>query len=339
MRRGRVVALVLAVCVILAVIWFLKVTSRQASDDLVLQLPVDCTIGETCFVQNYVDVDPGPGVQDFTCGALAYDGHKGTDFRVPDLMAMASGVSVLAAASGVVLRIRDGVDDGFPDEVGAAQIDGAECGNGIVIDHGDGWETQSCHLRKGSVAVAPGQEVEAGEPIALVGMSGMAEFPHLHLSVRHQGQVVDPYVGSQPPASCGGDARPLWSVAAQSVLAYRPSGVVNAGFTSIAPTLRDIETGDVRQHGPRSNSNLIMYVRFFGLRPGDEQRYQILDPGGAIVAETVAGPAEKSKAQWMQFIGRRASAQGWRSGTYRGRFELVRAGEVVLTATPRVEIP
>ena len=32
-------------------------------------LPIDCTPGQDCVVQNYVDQDPGPGWQDYRCGS------------------------------------------------------------------------------------------------------------------------------------------------------------------------------------------------------------------------------------------------------------------------------
>ncbi len=338
-RSVRVAAFGLAYCALLATVSVFLSTHSKAADGPVLELPIDCSLGVTCFVQNYVDIDPGPGAQDFTCGALTYNDHKGVDFRVRDLADAAKGVSALAAAPGLVLRIRDGVPDGFPDEIGEAQIEGRECGNGIVIDHGGGWETQYCHLRNGSVTVKPGQRVEAGERIALVGMSGNAQFPHVHLSVRHEGQVVDPYVGRELPATCTGDIRPLWSAAAQRDLTYRPSGVINAGFTSVTPTLRGIENGEIGEHEPGAGTNLIFYVRFFGLQAGDRQRFHVFDPRDGIVAETTTAPAQENKAQWMQFIGRRPPPQGWPSGIYRGRFELLRDGVVVLTATPQIEIP
>jgi hypothetical protein len=41
-----------------------------------------CELGKICFVQNYVDVDPGPAALDFTCGSATYDGHKGIDIRL-----------------------------------------------------------------------------------------------------------------------------------------------------------------------------------------------------------------------------------------------------------------
>mgnify|MGYP001154009466 CR=1 FL=1 len=72
--------------------------------ELRLASPLACGPADGCSIQNYVDVEPGPGVQDFACGVLSYDGHRGTDFQVPDLKRMRRGVAVLAAASGVVLR-------------------------------------------------------------------------------------------------------------------------------------------------------------------------------------------------------------------------------------------
>ena len=58
-----------------------------------LNSPVDCALGETCFIQNYVDRDPGPGVRDARCGPRSYNGHKGTDFSVPDVATMKRGIT------------------------------------------------------------------------------------------------------------------------------------------------------------------------------------------------------------------------------------------------------
>ncbi len=50
-----------------------------------LALPLDCDMTDTCFIQQYLDHDPGPGAIDYTCGPLAYDAHEGTDFALPTL--------------------------------------------------------------------------------------------------------------------------------------------------------------------------------------------------------------------------------------------------------------
>ena len=101
-------------------------------------------------MQNYVDQDPGPGARDHTCGPLSYDGHGGTDIRVAGRPEMAAGVAVLATAPGVVRVARDEMADA------PASNGGPEAGNAVVLDHGNGWQSQYSHLRQDSVTVAVG---------------------------------------------------------------------------------------------------------------------------------------------------------------------------------------
>ncbi|MEQ8369516.1 MAG: M23 family metallopeptidase, partial [Alphaproteobacteria bacterium] len=131
-------------------------------------VPVDCDMGLVCAIQQHVDRDPGQGIADFAGGRLTYDGHDGTDFRVRDRVDMARGVPVVAAAAGTVLRVRDGEADIEGRARDAAIAADRMAGNGVVIDHGDGWETQYSHLRQDSIAVIPGQRVAAGDVLGLV---------------------------------------------------------------------------------------------------------------------------------------------------------------------------
>ena len=71
---------------------------------LELGLPPQCTLGKDCFVQQYADMDAGPGVTDPFCGPDTYDGHDGTDLRVLSMADVARGVAVVAVADGTVLR-------------------------------------------------------------------------------------------------------------------------------------------------------------------------------------------------------------------------------------------
>src|SRR5260221_26923 len=123
-------------------------------------LPIECQLGVDCWPVNLFDHDPGGGWRDFACGAMSYDGHDGTDFWLRDQISMDQGVAVLAATPGRVRGVRDGMADIAVRRGGRAAIAGRECGNGLVLDHGDGWETQYCHMRKGSVAVRQDQRVE-----------------------------------------------------------------------------------------------------------------------------------------------------------------------------------
>src|SRR5881628_589231 len=63
-------------------------------------------------IVNYVDLDPGsPGILDYRCGDLTYDGHQGTDITISDFYDMDEGVPVLCAAPGTVLQTHDGEFD------------------------------------------------------------------------------------------------------------------------------------------------------------------------------------------------------------------------------------
>jgi hypothetical protein len=70
-----------------------------------LSLPIACTPGTDCFIQQYVDRDKGPGVRDYACGAETYDGHEGTDIRLRTTAEVAKGVGVLASAPGTVIGV------------------------------------------------------------------------------------------------------------------------------------------------------------------------------------------------------------------------------------------
>jgi murein DD-endopeptidase MepM/ murein hydrolase activator NlpD len=50
----------------------------------------------------------------------------------------------------------------------------------VVIDHGNGEFSHLGHLKPGSVKVAVGDKVHAGQQLAQVGTSGSSLFPHLH---------------------------------------------------------------------------------------------------------------------------------------------------------------
>ncbi|MEE1555994.1 MAG: M23 family metallopeptidase, partial [Alphaproteobacteria bacterium] len=108
---------------------------------------------------------------------------------------------------------------------------------------GGGWQTQYCHLRQGSLRVQKDEKVKRGQALGTIGLSGKAEFPHLHLSVRCRGAVVDPFLGARVKAGCGVTGRPLWQPALLAELAYRPSGVLASGFGDQVPSLKQVIAG------------------------------------------------------------------------------------------------
>ena len=281
-----------------------------------LGLPIACEIGKTCWVQQYFDRDPTSEVADYQCGRETYDGHDGIDIRLRDIRQSAD---VTASAAGTVLGVRDGVADRLvrsDSDSDRDAVTGIDCGNGVVIDHGDGWQTQYCHLAQGSLVVTKGGQAAAGQKLGKVGYSGMAAFPHVHLTVRHNGTAVDPFRRSAPDAgSCGGLADPLWTEDALKALAYRQSEVIGFGFAPGPVNITDLEDGALGGQEPQANwPALVAYGWAINLLAGDSVTVTLKGPDGIAASNTAA--IERSKGHYMLFAGKKRPGQGWPRGGY-----------------------
>ncbi|MBO4889574.1 MAG: peptidoglycan DD-metalloendopeptidase family protein [Lachnospiraceae bacterium] len=95
--------------------------------------------------------------------------HNGVDMAAPN------GSPILAAYDGEVI----------------AASYSPTMGNYIMIDHGDGLIT--IYMHASSVSVSEGTMVARGEQIGCVGSTGRSTGPHLHFSVRENGQYVSPW--------------------------------------------------------------------------------------------------------------------------------------------------
>lgn len=107
------------------------------------------------------------------------------------------GASVRAPSPGRVVLTHDGEDDHvarrsqltlLPYMAGQARRiqrgAGAIAGNHVVIAlGGEGPFVLIAHLRRGSVCVDTGEEIEAGQAIGQVGNSGNSTQPHVHVQV------------------------------------------------------------------------------------------------------------------------------------------------------------
>jgi murein DD-endopeptidase MepM/ murein hydrolase activator NlpD len=94
--------------------------------------------------------------------------HQGIDIAAP------AGTPVMAVAPGKITF--SGRRPGY--------------GNVVEIDHGDGTTTRYAH--NSTNLVSPGQEVQAGQAIALVGSTGRASGHHLHFELRRGGKTINP---------------------------------------------------------------------------------------------------------------------------------------------------
>lgn len=308
-----------------------------------LQLPIACTPGKDCFVQNYPDDDTAPGsTRDFACGHATYDGHDGTDIRVLSVEA-AKSVEVLAAAAGKVRGMRDGEPDHLMrTPADKAALKGRECGNGVAIVHGGGWETQYCHLRKGSVRVREGQQVATGEALGEVGQSGETQFAHVHLTVRQNGKPVDPFTGkllgviSTDCPTAG--AMPLWTPAVAAELGKSQPVILEAGFTDRVPTSDGLEEGHSEVAAPTATSgSLMLYGRVMHLRKGDRVRVRIQFPTGPLLDQTTE-PSARDRAMQIFTAARKRAGASWGNGRYAGTIEVLQGAEVVAKSEAVLEM-
>lgn len=104
-------------------------------------------------------------------GSTSY--HSGIDIAAP------SGTEIHAVADGEV----------------AWSYYSTSAGNWIGIDHGN--DVYSVYMHCSVSNVSAGDRVSQGDVIGLVGSTGRSTGPHLHLSIRVNGEYVDPhlYVG------------------------------------------------------------------------------------------------------------------------------------------------
>ena len=327
--------------VALALLWLgstaaTETASTPAEEPFALSWPVACRLGETCWVVNYVDVEAGTGAKDFRCRGRSYDGHDGVDIAIRDTAVMEQGMTVLAAASGIVRRVRDGVEDqALTGEASRKLVAGRECGNGVLIEHEGGWQTQYCHMKRGSLIVKESDRVTTEQALGQVGLSGKTDFPHLHLTVRHGKQVMDPFTGQPLSAGCGIEEKPLWRSDAQ--IAYEEVALYIAGITGSPPRAELVRAGQAELLAPhRKALALVLWADILGVEAGDQIQFRLTGPGNKLVFESQQR-VERRQARRFVYAGKKRQGEAWAPGVYSGGITLKRneKGQAVERAVRR----
>ncbi len=319
----------LPIRVCLGVLITFGAAQAQKSRPPQLDFPVKCTVGLDCHVQHFMDMEPGPGAADFSCGSLTYNNHRGTDIRIRTLKQMVKGVPVIAADDGVVANLRKGVPDQyFSDysEKKQKEVYSKGLGNVVVIHHGGGWNSFYAHLKKGSIRVVKGQRVSKGEILGMVGMSGLTDFPHLHFELRHQNTRIDPFTGKEGQTGCGNSEKSYWSEAAVRQMPYIPTFFINTGFSETRPEDRkDLETGRKKtEELDPTAPTMYFWSYYIGSRAGDKIKIEMYDPSGAVLKTHTSKPAGKNQISRTMFIGVKKPNTGWSAGKYEGKITVNR---------------
>lgn len=297
-----------------------------------LSLPIDCKIGETCWLTNFVDRNPGPRHQDYRCGSISYNTHKGTDIALANDAIMKAGVSVLAAAVGRVTRVRDGEPRStLKDLQSATALRGRECGNGLVIDHGDDWTTQYCHLMAGSLNVVVGDTVQRGDKLGKVGRSGRTEFPHIHLTVRRGKTVIDPFTGDSSTRQCNTQPplNSLWSASLKQSLSYPGPQPFHLGFSNSVPKVDQVRAGKLSKTEFEATSPaLVFWMEAYSLLQGDQVSLSLFGPKNEIIAKSNT-VLDRPFARAYRFTGRKRRGKTWDTGVYKAIVSITRGDQTV----------
>ena len=96
--------------------------------------------------------------------------HNGVDFGAP------AGTPVFAASHGTVVHVGPH----------------GPSGNLVLVDHGGGLETGYAHLSRFAPGIKVGDKVETRQLVGFVGSTGRSTGPHLHFSLKKNGQFMDP---------------------------------------------------------------------------------------------------------------------------------------------------
>lgn len=122
-----------------------------------------------------VPISSGFGFRKAPCSGCSTD-HRAVDF------APGGGVPIYAIAAGVVKEHEDG---------------NGSWGNYVIIEHqinGQTITSSYAHMQHGSSPLVPGEAIEVGEFIGLVGATGQATGKHLHLELKIDDVKVDPFI-------------------------------------------------------------------------------------------------------------------------------------------------
>ncbi len=297
-----------------------------------LGLPLDCkAAGVECRIQQYVDMDKGPGQRDPFCSTATYDGHDGTDIRVLSMQDVAKGVPVVAMKDGKVLRVRDGEPDRLiQSDADRASVANKECGNGLVVEFG-AQEVQYCHLRQDSLVVKEGDAVAAGQKLGEVGASGMAQFPHVHITVRQGGAALDPMTGAAPSedVACTVEAEParsMWTASAREALKEMAVPLLDAGVSGTPVAHEKLSLEGAPPSATVADTATVGWAWFANLQKGDQVKLKLLAPNGSVYSENLGEPLDRNKADYSAFVGRKRAPT---AGEWTLEIALVRSGKPV----------
>jgi hypothetical protein len=182
-------------------------------------------------------------------------------------------------------------------------------------------------MQRGSVVARKGETVTAGDLLGTIGMSGQADFPHLHLQVKRGDQFIDPFDATAMTDDCGQNGLSLWT--SESGIEFSTGGLIGAGIVSAPPDYESIKATSPHESAlPRTAPAMVFWAHTFSLEKGDIIALSLTGPKGETIAKDTHR-VTKHRAREMRFSGRKRRGDAWATGTYIGRVSISRDGTVI----------
>lgn len=131
------------------------------------------TVDDTVHTMSFDHVMPVAGVLTSPFGSRVSPTTGETAFHYGLDLAADEGTPITAFADGTVREVGE-----------------SDYGKYLIVDHAGGFSTLYAHCS--SILMGVGDEVQCGGEIALVGQTGDATGPHLHLELWKDGMALDP---------------------------------------------------------------------------------------------------------------------------------------------------
>lgn len=97
------------------------------------------------------------------------------------------GEPLYAPAAGKILGVENNIEDNIPGELN----DVSAAGNYVMIDHLNGEYSLLAHFKKGTIIVAVGDTVMAGQELGKTGNSGNSTEAHLHYHLQNSPELLN----------------------------------------------------------------------------------------------------------------------------------------------------
>jgi hypothetical protein len=177
--------------------------------------------------------------------------------------------------------------------------------------------------------VKPGDPVTRGQKLGEIGASGMAQFPHVHITVRRDGEKLDPVSGHALGAGClaqGETAAPLFAPDVVAALGKGEAELIAFGLAGGPLDHAALAVSGPPPQATSASPAIVGWGWFINLRKGDRVVVRLTGPDGQAIAENRSDPMDRAKASFSTFAGKKGAPQ---PGSYAVRVAVERDGAIV----------